>query len=206
MKLYLSSFRLGDRTEDLKKMNPTNGKVGILVNALDNQSSQTRKKIFDREREDMLSLGFEVAELDLREYFGRERDLQKRILDFDMIWSSGGNAFVLNLAMKLSGFRSAAINSLSAGNLVYAGYSAGAVVAGKSLKGIELVDKVDDFPRDYPNSEIVWGGLGFVDVSIVPHYESNHPESPLIRKTVDYLNQAKMPFRALRDGEVLIVS
>ena len=101
--------------------------------------------------------------------------------------------------MQLTNFKSALTSSSLE---VYAGYSAGAVVAGPTLKGIELVDPIDEWPDDYPNKEVLWEGLGLIDFVIAPHYKSDHPESSKIDDVVDYLEKNNIPFRPLRDGEV----
>lgn len=51
-------------------------------------------------------------------------------------------------------------------------------------------------------ADIVWNGLGLVDFSIVPHYRSDHDEAEM---AVIFLEKARMPFQAIRDGEVIIV-
>lgn len=54
-------------------------------------------------------------------------------------------------------------------------------------------------------ADIVWNGLGLVDFSIVPHYRSDHDEAEMAEKAVLFLENARMPFQAIRDGEVIIV-
>ena len=88
--------------------------------------------------------------------------------------------------------------------VVYAGYSAGAVVAGPSLVGIDLVDDPTEVPEGYM-PEPLWDGLGFVDYTIAPHYKSDHPESAMVDDVVAYLQEHRLDCRPLRDGEVIIV-
>jgi dipeptidase E len=116
----------------------------------------------------------------------------------------GGNSFVLRRAMRLSGFDKLIGNFVNDNSLVYGGFSAGAVVATKTLRGIDLVDDPNSLPEDYPQN-VVWEGLGFVDFSIAPHYRSDHPESESIENVVEYFQASNMPYKALRDGEVLVV-
>ena len=52
--------------------------------------------------------------------------------------------------------------------------------------------------------EIIWDGVGLVDYCFAPHYKSDHPESSLVDKMVEYFVENKMPFKTLRDGEVII--
>jgi len=53
--------------------------------------------------------------------------------------------------------------------------------------------------------EIIWTGLGLIPFCIAPHYRSDHSESALIDKSVEYFIQQKIPFVALHDGEALIL-
>ena len=50
----------------------------------------------------------------------------------------------------------------------------------------------------------VWDGLGIIDISIAPHYRSDHPEAPAIERVVASFQHAELPYRTLRDGDVLI--
>ena len=51
----------------------------------------------------------------------------------------------------------------------------------------------------------VWEGLNLIDYSIVPHYQSDHPETELANKVVEQHEKDGIPFRALKDGEVIII-
>ena len=53
-------------------------------------------------------------------------------------------------------------------------------------------------------AEILWDGLGLVAYCIVPHYDFPHSESKLIDRAIEYFRNHRMPFRALRDGDVII--
>jgi dipeptidase E len=52
---------------------------------------------------------------------------------------------------------------------------------------------------------VIWEGLGIIDYVIVPHYKSDHPESEIMEEVVEYLIENKIPYKTLRDGEVIIV-
>jgi dipeptidase E len=67
--------------------------------------------------------------------------------------------------MKRSGFDEA-IRKLLAEGKVYGGDSAGAIVAGASLKGFELADDPERA------QSVVWDGMGLVDQTIMPHADS----------------------------------
>jgi len=66
-----------------------------------------------------------------------------------------------------------------------------------------LVDDPNIIPQGY-NSKIDWDGLDIVNFSFAPHYKSSHPESGNVDKEVEYFIKNKMPFKTLRDGEVVI--
>ena len=60
MKMYLSSYRLGNHKHKLKEIvGKPNAKVAVSVNALDSETLYLRNDIvLKRELEDMKSLGF----------------------------------------------------------------------------------------------------------------------------------------------------
>ena len=47
-------------------------------------------------------------------------------------------------------------------------------------------------------------GLSLIPHAFMPHYASDHPDSAAINDVVAYCVNEKIPFRAYRDGEVLI--
>ncbi len=203
MKLYLSSFKLGNETRRLKQMLPRNRKTAYISNALDFSTDlERRRRNEESDMDDLASLGLKVERLDLREFFGRQEKLRKKVSEFGVVWVSGGNTFVLRQAFRLSGFDEILLALAKHGDVLYGGYSAGICILTPTLRGIDLMDDVSAKP--YGDMETIWDGLGLVDYSIVPHYKSDHPESAAANKAVDYLAANKMPFRTLRDGEVII--
>jgi dipeptidase E len=151
----------------------------------------------------LASLGLVTEEVDLRRYFGAGEALRAKLGEFDLVWVMGGNAFVLRRAMKQSGFDDVIIGMLERDEIVYGGFSAGAVVAAPTLRGIELIDDPGEVPPGY-DPEVVWDGLGLIDYSIVPHFRSPHPESAAAERAVRHMTGRGMRYRALRDGEVIV--
>jgi dipeptidase E len=129
--------------------------------------------------------------------------LRAALAAYDMVWAVGGNAFILRRAMKQSGFDDVITGMLERDEIVYGGYSAGAVVAAPSLEGIHLMDDPDDAPSGY-DPETVWDGLGLIDHAIVPHYRSPHPETAAADRAVRHLMGRGLRYRALRDGEAIV--
>ena len=107
--------------------------------------------------------------------------------------------------MKLSGFDEIITRLLKEDVIVYAGFSAGCAVLHKDLHGIEITDDPNILVEGY-NEKIEWIGLGVIDFNIVTHYESDHNESGEAKKEMDFYIHNKVPFKILRDGEVLIVN
>ncbi|NTW15717.1 MAG: type 1 glutamine amidotransferase-like domain-containing protein [Candidatus Moranbacteria bacterium] len=205
MKLYLSSYKLGNDIEALKGLVPAgNRKTAFIPNALDfSTDSERREKSERSDVEDLSALGLEVERLDLRDYFGLQSELETKLGDFGVIWVRGGNAFVLRKAMKKSGFDEILRRFVGKKELLYGGYSAGICVLSPTLEGIDLVDDPYVDPYGDP-SAASFEGLGIVDYSIVPHYRSDHPESASIEKVVEYLEEKGIRYRTLRDGDVII--
>jgi len=199
---------MGNHIHTLNDMVGDGRRVGIIENALDNipepDRVSYRENIYDIYQV-FEKLGFEPANLDLREYFDDNEALEQKLREYDLIWACGGNAFLLLRAMKQSGFDRAIKKLLDDDQVVYGGWSAGACVMSPSLKGIDLCDKPHDVAAGY-NKEVVWEGLGLVNFTIAPHYRSHHPESEMIEDVVKYCEEHSIPYRGIRDGDVVIVN
>ena len=205
MKFYLSSYRMGNEAKKLKKMIPRNRKTAVIMNALDCYDDlERRKEGEEREINGLAKVGLNGEILDLRSYFNQKEKLRRKIEEFGVFWVTGGNTFVLRQAMKLSGFDVILKSLVKRRDILYGGYSAGIAVLTPTLKSIEVVDN----PKARPygrKSKVIWDGLGIIDYAIVPHYKSKHPESKMCGKIVEHLIQNKVPFKALRDGEVILM-
>jgi dipeptidase E len=204
MRLYLSSFRNGNRPEELLKLLGKSRRTALINNAQDFLSPSDRASRKDEEINRLKSIGLDPIEIDLRLYFGKPQGLEEKLASFDLIWVRGGNAFVLRRAFKQSGADKAIANLLAENKVVYGGYSAGIDMLTPSLQGAELVDEPDIVPNGY-RPDIIWECLGLVPYAIAPHYKSDHPESAAIDKSVEYLIDNHIPFIALRDGEVIVI-
>ncbi len=199
--MYLSSYRLG-RHSDLLRAKSGRGRAAIVFNALD-VFGHTRLRSWDREASDLAELGYASEELDLRRYVDDPAGLARRLAAIDLIWVVGGSSFALARAMTASDFGGALGAAMSRG-LIYAGYSAGACVAGPDLRGIHLMDDPGDIPEGY-DPDIPANTLGLIPFRIVPHWRSDHPEAGRADEAVRWLEQHALEYRAIRDGDVVVV-
>lgn len=107
--------------------------------------------------------------------------------------------------MYQSGFDQVIRPLLAQEQLVYVGTSAGSVVAGPTLRGFDLVDEPDVIVPRY-SGEVIWDGLGLIDFTIVPHYESDNPEiASAIRRVTTAIEDNQQPYQALTDTQVIMV-
>lgn len=202
MKFYLSSYRIGKESEKLKEL--THGKkIGFIPNSLDYVEPKARKESNERNMSELSKLGIDIEMLNLKDYFGKKEKLKKKIDSLGGVWIRGGNTFILRQAMQLSGFDSI-IKNLDRENFLYGGYSAGICILAPSLKALQQVDNPNIMPYK-EIKEIIWDGLDILDYIILPHYKSNHSESSDIDKEIDFCKKNNIPFKPLRDGDVIIV-
>ncbi len=205
MRLYLSSFKLGNHPERFTQLTGQKTRVAVIANARDAFPDEQRRH--DRVQTEIIELkaiDLEGEELDLRRYVGKRDELKLALTGYGAVWILGGNVFVLRRAMFDSGFDEVIKELLERDSLVYAGYSAAAVVLASTLRGCDLVDPTSDV-TDVLKQELIWEGLGVLPYVILPHHKSDHPESALIDDVADWLEKEEIPFKTLRDGEVLIV-
>ena len=204
MNLYLSSYRIGNRGVELATMLGAKKHIAVVRNAVDFSADEERHRMGrERERAELADVGIDSADLDLRDYFGSPSTLRQDLLEFSGLWVVGGNTFVLRRAMALSSLDAVLRERVEDETFTYAGYSAGACVLGPTLRGIHLADQPEVIPPRY-TGQVPWDGLGLIPFCIAPHYRSDHPESPLIERVVEYFITNHIPFIALRDGEVYV--
>jgi dipeptidase E len=205
MRLYLSSFRNGNKPEELLKLIGDGRRTAVICNAVDFTPAADRAEKCAAEIERLKGIGLEPTEIDLRQYFGKPAELAETLAGYDLIWVRGGNVFVLRRAFKQSGADTVIAELLANDRVAYGGYSAGVDILQPHLHGIELVDPPDVVPEGY-DSEIIWECLAILPYCVAPHYKSDHPESADVDKTVAYYIENHIPFIALRDGEAIVIT
>ncbi|GAA1654076.1 hypothetical protein GCM10009744_52840 [Kribbella alba] len=121
MKLYLSSFRLGDHPERLVDLLPASPRVAVIANSIDNEDPELRGEKVAAELTGLTDLGLRADELDLRDYSGDSAgsggpgdsavsagsgdELRARLRQYDGVWVRGGNVFVLRVTSIRRGIR-----------------------------------------------------------------------------------------------------
>lgn len=206
MKLYLSSYKVGDEPEKLRALFSDNKSVGYIPNALDftNADAERRKAHIEKDMKSVEQIGLHPVLLDLKEYFEKKETLKTKLSELGGLFISGGNTFVLRQAMKLSGLDNILINSEIPEEFVYAGYSAAGCVLSSTLKSYSIVDDATDHPYGEQH-ETIWEGLGLIDFAFMPHYNSDHQESDDIQKEIAYCEKHGIPYKTLRDGEAMVI-
>ena len=206
MRLYLSSFRNGDKPEELLKLLGEGRRTALICNSMDMVEDEARTISNEAEIARLKENRLEPEIVDLREYFGKTDELRQKLSRYDLIWARGGNTFILRRAYKQSGFDELLKELLVKDAIVYGGYSAGICLLGPTLRGFELVDDAITTPTPVGyEAATIWDGLGILSYSIAPHYKSGHPESVMIDAVVAYFDNHNMPYKTLRDGEVIII-
>lgn len=162
MKLYLSSMSPINKDELLKLVGKQSGlSVVIVPNAWDTYPKERKELEVANCIALFKSCGFTTSVLDLT--ISDKQKVEDGLKNKTLVWVMGGNTFYLNLYLHKSGFSEVIKQHLDNG-LVYGGESAGAVVTGLTLHGIEHLDD----PKESP--EVIWEGLKLVDFSIIPHW------------------------------------
>lgn len=203
MLLYLSSYKLGNKTEELKKwISENNNKICLIPNSRDTYPESERKTLgIQADVQELIDLGFDVTVISLKDYFDKKQQLMERLQEFNAFYVIGGNVFALRQAMYLSGFDEYLKTIKNNNNYLYAGYSAGISVLAKDLHGLDVCDNPTSNPYGI---DTMWNGLGYFDYIFLPHYKSDHKETKLIDDSVDYCNSNNIKYKTLRDGDVII--
>lgn len=196
MKLYLSSYRI-PTPNDLAQLlgKPLNEvSVALIANAKDYYIERARNfKVADLV-EYIQQLGLKVEIVDLRDYDDADL-LKEKLAGYDLIWAMGGNTYMLRYQMRRSGFEKI-ISSLLKDGVVYGGDSAGALVAGASVAGVESADE-PEFAE-----ELIKDGLGLVPFAILPHVDN--PEFTDVLPVFRNIHEDKNEIIELKDSQAVI--
>jgi dipeptidase E len=117
----------------------------------------------DKDRDVLGKMGFKITELDIAD--STLEDMQTCLEDADIVYAAGGNTFYLLKQLQDSGFDKLLISYVESGGL-YAGASAGALVAGLDIEPVSTIDEPEKV-QGLKSTK----GLGLVNVVPIPHYD-----------------------------------
>lgn len=201
MKLFLTSlWLLPEFREALERLvgKPlSQSTVALIENGADDERGEP--KWVKQARGSLTDAGMPVTQLDLRQYRGgKDHDQLREILSAaDVIWVGGGNTFYLNWILADSGARDMIIELAQAGK-VYAGGSAGSIVAGPTVKGFETADDASFAPK------LALDGLALTDTVVVPHWGRND-YGKIMADISEQLTSAGYSVQPLTDREAYMV-
>lgn len=152
-----------------------------------------------RIRQSLIDTGYQVTPVDLKNWLVDTTGLYEILQSKDVIWIGGGHTYYLRWILKASG-ADQMIKELVAAGKVYAGWSAGAIMAGPTTKYFDLMG---DDPADAP--ELIEEGLGLTGKVIVPH--TDHAEfSAAALDANSALMKAGFITVPLQDDQALIIA
>lgn len=202
MRLYLSSYGLGDQPEHFTRLVRGARRGWVIANALDGLDEDRRNTDTIRQIEALAVIGLQSVDLDLRRFDPASIDLAFGRPDF--VWVRGGNVFTLRMAMATSGLDSVIVEGLAADQFVYGGFSAGSCVLAPSLAGLEACDPPEVCLATCGN--VRYDGLAVLDRPVVPHLNSpQHPETGLLTRVAEKYLREGQPYWALSDGQALVM-
>lgn len=164
MNLYLSSLDLPHPEKYLSLFPKAAPRIAVIGNAWDPYLNDRKKHEVAATIRSLLDIGTLAEEIDLRVIVRDDGGLEALLSGFDGVYVTGGNSFYLDYILRRTGM-DVWLRKVPKG-FVYAGASAGAVVAGTTLRGIQHLD--DPAAVQDPSFE----GMGLVPFGIIPHWDS----------------------------------
>lgn len=199
MKLYLSSYRIPNMkafSEFVGKA-PSQIRLALVLNAQDYKPKDMRAEKLEGLLKYFSNLGFYVEEIDLLDYTNDNNGLFEKLKGFDVVWLNGGNVYYVRWVIEKSNAEKV-LKEVLAGGVVYGGDSAGAIIAGPTLKHYETADDPNIAPT------LSYESLGLVDVSILPHWGSEKYHH-VLENIEDCLQKDGFKTVRLSDFEYLLV-
>lgn len=191
------SPRQCERLTKLVGKEPTDIEIAIIENAADIIKGDTGWQAAFRK---MLSInGYRLEQIDLRCWYDNPTELEKKLWEKDVIWLGGGHTYYLRWILKRSG-ADKIISKLVSKGKVYAGWSAGAIMAGPTTL---FFNEMGDDPADAPG--MIPEGLSLTDWVVVPHRDHKDFNQGAA-KTSELLQKAGYTSVLMGDQEVLVIN
>ncbi len=207
MKLLLTSNGLSNDSIakafiDLVGKDPKDTKVAFIPTAANPERDDKSWLIDDLYRIKEQGLYVDIIELTAI----KSTVLKKALENMDVIFVGGGNSFYLSYWMQKSGLFKLLPELLK--TKVYAGISAGSMVAGASLLESGALDHIDEFLDDHYYDRVIKGEASnktpnLVDIVFRPHL--NAPDFPKVREDLlkEVAKKLSLPMYALDDESAL---
>ena len=207
MRLFLASSELGNYANRLRSLAGSNRRVLVVRNARDYRTEDYAANVLGDKMALFAQAGFDPQVIDLRLFFGRTEELEGYLEQYDpgVIYCLGGNPFFLNAALRQSGLDKIIHRALFNDAVVYAGESAGTMVAAKNLAPyIRGEDRMPEVTKELYGKKAPLDALGLVDFYPICHaYREDHAQKTDIyrRNIANYGGKAVL----LDDTDVVVV-
>jgi len=174
----------------------SNIRLALIENAADVYPKDNQDWVIEH-RIAIKNNGYSVDQINLNKYLKNVSELEEELKKFDAIWLGGGNTYYLRWILRESG-ADQVITKLVTNGLVYGGGSAGAIVAGPTLKHFEEADD--------PNQaqEAIYDGLGLTEIVPVPHID-NETYASVLEEAHTKLEHDGFQTAPLTDNQVLVI-
>lgn len=149
-------------------------------------------------RNSLQNEGYQVEPIDLRNWKGRREELRAKLMNSDVVWVGGGHTYYLRWILRETEADDIIRECVQQGK-VYAGWSAGAIVAGPTTL---YFDAMGDNPAQAP--EVLTEGLDLTRLVVVPHIDNPDFEDGAVKADVQ-LTGAGFKTVPLGDTHVLII-
>ncbi|HYF62235.1 MAG TPA: Type 1 glutamine amidotransferase-like domain-containing protein [Herpetosiphonaceae bacterium] len=138
-----------------------------------------------------------ITPVDLRRWGTNRAGLYEHLAGHDVIWVSGGNTYYLRWMMHQTGVDTI-IRDLVAQGVVYAGWSAGAIMAGPTLRFFEPVEDMGVVPQ------VFYDGLALTDAVPIPHMDLDEFTAGMT-EAQRHLTQAGFTTVPLNEDQTLVI-
>jgi dipeptidase E len=149
----------------------------------------------DKDRDVLSKMGFVITELDIAN--SSFEDAQIQLSRTDIVYIAGGNTFYLLKQLQDTGFSELLKDYIENGGL-YAGASAGALVAGLDIEPVSSIDEPEKVDRLKSTK-----GLSLVNIVPIPHYDMASRSKLIDKIKVKY--SGKFELVLLTDDEAIVV-
>ncbi len=139
----------------------------------------------------------QIEVIDLQQWRDDRDGLREKLASKDVIWVCGGNGFYLRWILRVTG-ADEIIRELVRAGTVYAGWSAGAIMAGPTLQYFDAVEDLTVVPEVYDD------GLNLTNTVVLPHMDlADFAEAML--QINNQLRQAGFATAPLTEAQALMI-